>query len=106
MRRTLMREASPAVTPPRARLVLKVRAAVEWLRAGYSAEAPSTGHCTLIALQGPSRLSAAQIERAVADIASTTSRSDVDIAAAITKAIDRLPTRTQIEQIRRSLPAP
>lgn len=102
MRRSTIarRSAVHVATPPR-RVAVGLRAVVDWLRAGYSADAPREGHCALIALAGPVSLSDSEIDRAMAE--SPPRADDVDIQMAITKVTDHLPTRGQVQQVRRVL---
>ncbi len=79
-----------------------VRSFIDWLRAGYPDEAPRAGHCSLIALNGPMALSDKQTREALADLSSRPI-NDTDIKVAITKAIDRLPTASQVDRIRVAL---
>ena len=78
--------------PRRVRKV--VTSVVDWLRAGYPEEAPTTGYSPLLALNGPISLTERQTERVLRELrdgpASTT-----QIAVAITKATNRLPTPNQ-----------
>ena len=75
---------------------------VDWLRAGYPEEAPSTGYSPLIALQGPIALTPKQKELVLDQIcchpADTT-----DIEVAITKATDRLPNPAQVRSVTRAV---
>jgi hypothetical protein len=83
-------------------LAQRLRAAIDWLRAGYCDEAPQTGYSPLIALQGPIALSEEQTAEIVDDLEGHDS-DRVDIEVAITKATDRLPTDNQIRRIERAL---
>jgi len=98
----VVRHSLDPVTVPARGVMRSLRAAIGWLSAGYSADASHLGHCSLIALHGPVALSDNQVQHAVAAIEST-SRDDVDIATAITRETDALPTRGQVQQIRRAL---
>lgn len=75
-----------------------VRSFVDWLRAGYPEEAPSTGYSPLIALQGPIALTPKQKELVVEQICCHPADA-TDIEVAITKATDRLPTPAQVRSV-------
>ena len=75
-----------------------MRSIVEWFRAGYPDDAPSTGHSPLLALNGPIALSQKQTDRIVDELCARSSDS-VDIDVAITKVTDQLPTQAQIRKI-------
>jgi hypothetical protein len=87
---------------PIARLRRIARSVIDWLRAGYPEEAPSTGYSPLIALHGPIALTPRQTERAVDELDGYPADT-LDIEVAITKATDRLPTETQIRTVARAL---
>ena len=57
-----------------------VRSIIDWLRAGYTDEAPRTGYSPLLALNGPIALSARQTEQIVAELGEGPADS-IDIGA-------------------------
>jgi hypothetical protein len=77
-------------------------AAVGWFRAGYPEDAPRTGHSPLLALYGPPALTTAQKDHVSKEL-DAQHASDIDIAIAITKATNRLPTPTQTRSMSRAL---
>ena len=79
-----------------------MRSIVEWFRAGYPDDAPSTGHSPLLALNGPIALSQQQTDQIVDELRDRSSDS-VDIDVAITKVTDQLPTQAQILKIKLAL---
>jgi hypothetical protein len=88
---------------PLVRLRGAVLKAVAWLRADYPADAPRTGYCPLIALQGPASLTTDQIARICDELAAHPGETTaVDIEAAILKITDRLPHPRQVAQIHRN----
>jgi Protein of unknown function (DUF3349) len=68
----------------RARIGRMLGAIIEWLRAGYPDDAPSTGHSPLLALNGPLSLSARQTAQIVAKLGEGPTDS-IDIEVTITK---------------------
>jgi hypothetical protein len=78
------------------------RSIVDWLRAGYSDEAPRTGYSPLLALNGPIALTARQTEQIVDELGEAAIDS-IDIGVAITKATKRLPTPAQARAVGRAL---
>jgi hypothetical protein len=81
-----------------------LRSAIDWLRSGYPDEAPPTGYSPLLALSGPLALTPRQIQRIVDELDGAAAHS-TEIAVAITKATDRLPTQTQIRAVALALHA-
>ena len=61
-----------------------LRSTVDWLRAGYPDEAPNTGYCPLIALNGPAPLTPKQKRRTLGEVDQDTA-SATEISIAITK---------------------
>jgi Protein of unknown function (DUF3349) len=80
----------------------RFRSVVDWLRAGYADEAPKTGHCPLIALQGPISLSQRQTQQVLDELGNRPA-DPVEIEVAITKATGQLPSDTQLRKIIRTL---
>jgi hypothetical protein len=78
------------------------RSVIDWLRAGYPDEAPSTSYSPLLALNGPLALTPRQMRHVVDELRSV-SADATDIKVAITKATDRLPTQTQIRAVTTAL---
>ena len=78
------------------------RSILDWLRAGYPAEAPHTGYSPLLALNGPIALTQQQTEQIVDDLGAKPT-NPVDIKVAITKATNRLPTDAQQRKVARAL---
>ena len=77
-------------------------AVIDWLRAGYPDEAPRNGHSPLLALNGPLALTPAQKDCIAKDLEGQPACTS-NIEVAITKATNRLPTRTQTRAISRAL---
>ena len=77
---------------------------IEWLRAGYPDDAPTTGYSPLLALNGPISLSARQTARIVGELGDAPSDL-IDIGVAITKATNRLPTEAQTRTVAQALPS-
>jgi Protein of unknown function (DUF3349) len=73
-------------------------AIVDWLRAGYPDDAPSTGYSPLVALTGPISLSDRQIREAVTRLGADT-RDKAGIEVAITKVTGHLPNPSQVQQV-------
>jgi hypothetical protein len=95
-------DTAPRRRPRRSRAV--VRPFIDWLRAGYSDEAPRTGHSPLIALNGPVALSDKQVQKVVGELG--IERSDTtDIGVAISRATGCLPNVSQIRQVAGALEA-
>jgi Protein of unknown function (DUF3349) len=92
---------TPAKRGALPRLVSAVQSVLGWLRAGYPDDAPRTGHSPLLALNGPLALTPHQTEHVIAELDGGTDTSDIEVA--ITKATDRLPTKTQIHAIQQAL---
>jgi hypothetical protein len=82
----------------------KVRSLIDWLRAGYSDEAPGTGHSPLIALNGPISLSQKQTQ-AVVDQLGVAPCDKADIGVAITRVTSRLPNESQVHKVAGTLDA-
>jgi hypothetical protein len=91
-----------AVRRPAARARAILNSAVDWLRASYPDEAPTTGYSPLIALSGPASLTEKQRKRAVIELGDATI-SPTDIEVAITKATNRLPTPGQVRAVTQAL---
>ena len=65
--------------PRRVRMV--VTSVVDWLRAGYPEEAPTTGYSPLLALNGPISLTERQTERVVRELCDgPASTTQIDVA--------------------------
>jgi hypothetical protein len=75
-----------------------LRSAIDWLRAGYPDEAPPPGYSPLLALNGPLALTPRQTQHIVDEIAGAPADT-TDIAVAITKTANRLPSQTQIHAV-------
>jgi len=86
----------------RARIGRMLGAIIEWLRAGYPDDAPSTGYSPLLALNGPLSLSARQTAQIVAKLGEGPTDS-IDIEVTITKVTNQLPTETQTRTVTRAL---
>jgi hypothetical protein len=95
--------ASPRTTGRR-RVSVAFWSVIDWLRAGYTEEAPRQGHSPLIALNGPPSLSDKQTREIADGLAPRADRIDVEVA--IIKATDRLPTDAQVHRVRRALAPP
>jgi hypothetical protein len=95
---------SDAVAPPRKRLRAAFWSMITWLRAGYADEAPRTGYCPLIALNGPIALSDRQTH-AIAAALGAALCDTTDIAVAITRVTGRLPNPSQVQKVGRTLDA-
>jgi hypothetical protein len=99
---------SPIVTcaAPRptalARIGVAFGSIIAWLRAGYPDDAPGTGYSPLLALNGPVSLSARQTARIVRALGDGPA-GPIDIAVAITKATDRLPTQGQTRTVAQAI---
>lgn len=74
------------------------------MRTGYPEEAPGTGHSTLVALTGPVALTPRQTEH-ILDQLRTPRTDTTDIAVAISKVTDRLPTEHQLREVVEALKA-
>lgn len=106
------RTASPAVgsepapggqfATARARISRMFGSIIEWLRTGYPDEAPQTGYSPLLALNGPTALSARQTAQIVAELGEAPIDS-IDIGVTITKATNHLPTQAQTRTVTRAL---
>lgn len=100
-----MTERRPTVThhDPAAHhwLHTSLRALHDWLRAGYPSEAPTRGYSPLLALNGPTSLSARQTRQVLAQLQPNT--TGIDIAVAITHATGQLPNASQTHAIEQRL---
>ena len=75
-----------------------LRSAVEWLRVGYPADAPTRGHSPLIALHGPISLTEQQLQRICAAI-SPGCEDPIEIGTAILEATGWLPSGDDVDQV-------
>ncbi|EHB57947.1 hypothetical protein MycrhDRAFT_0382 [Mycolicibacterium rhodesiae JS60] len=74
------------------------RSVLDWMRAGYTEEAPHTGYSPLVALTGPVVLTPRQTAHVLEQLRNHPADL-ADIAVAITKITDRLPTNHQIRKV-------
>lgn len=106
--RTASPPARPATTVGSRRSTALARIAgafgsiIEWLRAGYPDDAPRVGYSPLLALNGPIALTARQTAQIVGELGDGPT-DPIDIAVAITKATNRLPTQAQTRTITEAL---
>jgi Protein of unknown function (DUF3349) len=77
-----------------------VTSIVDWLRAGYPEEAPTTGYSPLLALNGPISLTDRQTELVLRELCDGPA-STIQVDVAITKVTNRLPTPNQRQAIHR-----
>src|SRR6476660_248173 len=90
----------PGVQRPtaRARIGRLLGAIIEWLRAGYPDDAPSTGSSPLLALNGPLSLSARQTAQIVAKLGEEPTDS-IQIEVTISFVTDPPTTETQTRTV-------